>query len=34
MFNLKFPTLSRKDVGDMTVEQIKKDILPQVKGLY
>ena len=34
MFNLKFPRMSRKDVGDMSVNRIQEDILPQVKGLY
>jgi len=34
MLNLKFPILNKKDVGDMTVEQVTNTILSQVKGLY
>jgi len=34
MFKVVFPRMSRKDVGDMTVKQIKEDILPQLKGMY
>lgn len=34
MFNLKFPQMSRKDIGAMSVQKIQKEILPQVKGLY
>lgn len=31
-YRLTFPKISTKDVGDMTVEQIKNIILPQIKG--
>ena len=34
MFNLIYPPMLKKDVGDMTVEQIKEYILPHVEGLY
>ena len=34
MFKIIFPRMSRKDVGDMTADQIKEEILPQLKGLY
>ena len=34
MFNLKFPKMSRKDIGAMSVQKIQEDILPQTKGLY
>jgi 5S rRNA maturation endonuclease (ribonuclease M5) len=34
LFNIKFPSFSKKDIGEMSVEQIKKDILPQIKGYY
>lgn len=34
MFSLKFPILSKKDIGDMSILQIQNEILPQVKGLY
>ncbi len=34
MFSLKFPILTKKDIGDMSVEKVKKEILPYVKGLY
>lgn len=34
MLSLKFPTLSKKDIGEMTIEQVKQIILPQVKGCY
>ena len=34
IFKLTFPKISTKDVGEMTAEQIKKKILPQVKGTY
>jgi hypothetical protein len=32
-YKLSFPKLNKKDIGDMTVEQIKTLILPQIKGL-
>lgn len=31
-YRLTFPQLSHKDVGDMTVKQIKQDILSQIRG--
>lgn len=34
MFTLRFPALSRNDVGDMTVNQIQKTILTNLRGLY
>ena len=34
MFKVVFPRLSRKDVGDMCVEDIKTSVLPQLKGMY
>jgi len=34
MFSLKFPRLPKKDIGDMKIEQVQKEILTQVKGLY
>jgi 5S rRNA maturation endonuclease (ribonuclease M5) len=34
MFNLIYPPMLKKDVGDMTVEQIQNNILPHVQGLY
>ena len=34
MFKLRFPRLSKKDIGDLSVDKIKEEILPQVKGLF
>lgn len=34
MLSLKFPILNKKDIGEMTVDQVKELILPQVKGCY
>lgn len=34
MFKLHFPRMIYKDVGDMTPNQIRSDILSQVKGLF
>lgn len=34
IFSLKFPILSKKDIGDMKVDQVQSQILTQVKGLY
>jgi DNA primase len=34
LFTLKFPALSRKDVGDMSVLEIQNNILNDLKGLY
>jgi DNA primase len=33
-FKLTFPKISTKDIGEMTTDQIKNKILPQVKGTY
>ena len=33
LFNLYFPSSSSKDVGDMKVEDIKSNLLPQIEGL-
>jgi len=32
MYKLTFPKLVAKDIGDMSIDQIKEKILPQVKG--
>jgi len=34
LFTLKFPKMSRKDIGDMPIEVIQNDILSDLKGLY
>ena len=34
MYKLTFPVLSNKDVGDMTVKNIKEKILVNLKGTY
>jgi 5S rRNA maturation endonuclease (ribonuclease M5) len=34
MFDLRFPKMTKKDIGDMSTEQIKIDILENLKGLY
>jgi hypothetical protein len=34
MLSLSFPILSKKDIGDMSIEQVKETILPQIKGYY
>jgi 5S rRNA maturation endonuclease (ribonuclease M5) len=34
MFNLVYPPMLKKDIGDMSVEQIQEHILPKVEGLY
>ena len=34
VFNLKFPNLKFKDVGDTPIEQVQNDILTQVRGYY
>lgn len=31
-YNLKFPKLNHKDIGDMSADQIRKDIISQVRG--
>lgn len=33
-FNLKFPRFTGKDIGDMSVESIQKNILSNLKGAY
>ena len=32
-FNYSRPPISKKDVGDMSVEQIKEELYPQLKGI-
>ena len=34
IYKLIFPTVSGKDIGDMTVKQIKENILKSLEGLY
>ena len=34
LFTLKFPKMSRKDIGDMSIDMIQNDILNELKGLY
>ena len=34
MFSLKFPRMSRKDVGAMSISKIQTEIFPQVKGFF
>jgi len=34
MFKIIFPSSTKKDVGDMTINQINKQVLPQIEGLY
>jgi 5S rRNA maturation endonuclease (ribonuclease M5) len=34
MYNLIFPKISKKDIGEMTVKEINEQIVPQVKGYY
>lgn len=34
MYKLTFPKFSAKDIGEMSVSQIKDKILPQIKGFY
>ena len=31
MFNLKTVIFDKKDIGDLTVDQIKEQIIPQIK---
>ena len=33
-FNLKFPKIVGKDIGDMSVESIQENILSDLKGSY
>jgi DNA primase len=32
LYTLSFPRILTKDIGEMTVQQIKDNILPQLKG--
>lgn len=34
LFKLVFPRFQKKDIGDMSIDQIQATILPQIKGLY
>ena len=34
MFDLRFPKMTKKDIGEMSKEKIEVDILQQLKGLY
>ena len=34
MYKLTFPKISTKDIGEMSVEQIKSKVLTQIKGIY
>jgi 5S rRNA maturation endonuclease (ribonuclease M5) len=34
LFNIKFPYLSKKDTGQLKIEEVKTQILPQIKGYY
>ena len=34
MYKLTFPKIPTKDIGEMTVDQIKNKVLPQIKGSY
>lgn len=34
LFTLKFPKMSRKDIGDMSIESIRTEIISNLKGLY
>jgi DNA primase len=34
MFKLRFPRLVKKDIGELSIEKIKEEILPQVEGLF
>lgn len=34
MFNLIYPPMPKKDIGDTSIKKIQKHILPQVEGLY
>lgn len=34
LYTLSFPRISTKDIGEMTVQQIKDNILPQLKGSH
>ena len=33
-FNLIYPPMLKKDIGDTSVKKIQKHILPEVEGLY
>ena len=34
LFTLKFPKMSKKDIGDMSIKLIREDITSKLKGLY
>jgi len=34
LFTLKFPKMSKKDIGDMSIESIREEITSKLKGLY
>ena len=34
LFDLRFPKMTKKDIGEMPKEKIQVDILQQLKGLY
>lgn len=34
MFTLKFPNITKKDIGDTSIESIQNDILSNLKGLF
>lgn len=34
MFNLIYPPMPKKDIGDTSIKKIQKHILPEVEGLY
>jgi 5S rRNA maturation endonuclease (ribonuclease M5) len=33
LYKLSFPKIPTKDIGEMTIEQIKKQVFPQIKGI-
>jgi hypothetical protein len=33
-FNYYRPTISKKDIGEMTIEEINTELKPQIKGLF
>ena len=32
-FNLFFPDISKKDIGEMSIEEVRSELLPQLDGL-
>jgi 5S rRNA maturation endonuclease (ribonuclease M5) len=34
LFKIKFPSLPKKDIGDLKIEEVENIILPQIKGFY